>query len=284
MGKRKAARTIKQKIVIIALSLLIAAISLCSTLQIGVIVARNSWKHWRPTYAMLDIAETIKKETLTDADYRMLYQQTGLTKIGIDGLRGAGKTEQILIIQSAYFDDEEIITENFGYLTNMESINKRIPLAELEDGDIIISATTYLSFFRFGHSVLVVNAERGWLLECFAPGTKSELVDIGSIDTLANLMVLRPKVDKETKAKVVEYASNHLTGIPYSPFAGIFTDKFEKMPTITQCTHIIWHAYQTFGIDLDSNGGALVLPRDITHSNQVELVQTFWFDPDKLWS
>lgn len=265
------------------LVLLIVATVVLSTLQIGVLVSRYSWHHWRPTYAKLDISATIEKQTLLEEDYQMLYQQTGLTKIGIDGLRNANRPKQILAIQDAYFSDAEIVTENFGYLTNMESINKRIPLAELEDGDIIVSATTYVSFVRFGHCVMVVNAEKGWVIESFAPGTVSELVDIASVDTLANLMVLRPKVDAETRAQVAEYASKRLTGIPYFIFAGLLTKKFEEKVTYTQCTHVVWYAYKKFGIDLDSNGGGIVKPQDIACSDQVELVQTFWFDPDKLW-
>ena len=274
----------KKRIFTIMLAVLIMFVSLLSILQVGVWVAHYSWSHWRPTYAKLDISATIERETLTTEDYQMLYEQTGLTKIGIDGLRNVGRMEQILAIQDAYFDDEKVQTESFGFFINMESVNKHIPLAELEDGDIIVSATTYLSFFRFGHSVLVVNAKKGLILESFDYSTLSELTDITSIDTLANLMVLRPKVDAQIRAKVAEYAQKSLVGIPYSIFAGILTDKLEEIPTITQCTHIVWHAYKKFGIDLDSNGGVVVLPRDIVCSDQVELVQTFWFDPIKLWS
>ena len=70
-------------------------------------------------------------------------------------------------------------------------------------------------------------------------------------------------------------------GIPYSAFAGIFTakDSIQK----TQCAHLVWYAYRQFGLDLDGNGGALVLPFDLANSSQMELVQVFGFDPDRLW-
>ena len=46
---------------------------------------------------------------------------------------------------------------------------------------------------------------------------------------------------------------------------------------------LVWYAYQKFGLDLDGNGGALVLPFDLANSSQMELVQVFGFDPDRLW-
>ena len=46
----------------------------------------------------------------------------------------------------------------------------------------------------------------------------------------------------------------------------------------------MWYAFKHFGIDIDSNGGAVVLPKDIANSDELELVQNFGFDPDKLWA
>lgn len=284
MDKTKKKLPVWKILLIIFLSLVCFAVAVLSALQVGVVVSRETWEHWRPTYAKMSLSPILEKETLTDEDYQTLYAQTGLTKLGIDGFRDAGRTSQIYAIQEAYFDDLEVYVSHFTFLTYIEYLNRRIPLARLEDGDIIISATTYLSFFRFGHSVLVVDGKRGDVLESFSPGTVSEIVDIASIDKLANLMVLRPKVDPETRAKVVEYAKNHLVGIPYSPFAGIFTKKYEQEISVTQCTHVVWYAYKQFGIDLDSNGGLIVKPQDIFLSDQVELVQTFGFNPEKLWS
>ena len=38
---------------------------------------------------------------------------------------------------------------------------------------------------------------------------------------------------------------------------------------------LVWYAYRQFGLDLDGNGGALVLPFDLANSSQMELVQVF---------
>lgn len=284
MPKSKQKMPLWHRLLIVLLVLVLFAGALLATLHIGVEVAQNSWEHWRPTYARVDISSIVEKETLTEEDYQTLYEQTGLTKLGVDGLREAGRTSRIIAIQDAYFSNARVEISNFTYLTYIEYIDRRIPLAILEDGDIIVSACTYVSFFRFGHSVLVVDGKKELLLESFSPGTLSEIVDVASVDRLANLMVLRPKVDKETRAQVAEYAKKNLLGIPYSIFAGIFTKKFDTTISVTQCTHVVWYAYKQFGIDLDANGGLIVKPQDIFLSDQVEVVQTFGFNPERLWS
>ena len=45
----------------------------------------------------------------------------------------------------------------------------------------------------------------------------------------------------------------------------------------------MWYAYNAFGVDLDSNGGLVVTPRNIANSPLVEVVQVFGIDPVKLW-
>ena len=97
-------------------------------------------------------------------------------------------------------------------------------------------------------------------------------------------MILRLKADKESRQKIADYAKETLVGVDYSIFCGIFTKKYEEgKPTKSQCAHLVWYAFKHFGIDIDSNGGAIVLPKDIANSDELELVQNFGFDSDKLW-
>jgi uncharacterized protein YycO len=76
-----------------------------------------------------------------------------------------------------------------------------------------------------------------------------------------------------------------MIGIPYRLTTGILYKKYDENGLrYSQCAHFVWYAYKKFGIDLDSNGGAIVKPQDMALSPQVELVQAFGFDFDKLWS
>ena len=74
-------------------------IVLVSTLCIGA-GASKRWKPWQPNYQKQDILSVLNKPTLTDSDYQFLYSQTGLTKLGIDGLLEAGEKSTILEIQN----------------------------------------------------------------------------------------------------------------------------------------------------------------------------------------
>ena len=93
-------------------------------------------------------------------------------------------------------------------------------------------------------------------------------------------MVLSPK-DKDVKDKVAEYALKNLVGINYSSLVGIFSSK--NSISKTHCSHLVWYAYKQFGIDLDSNGGTMVMSKDIANSPYLEIVQIFGFEPNKLW-
>ena len=45
----------------------------------------------------------------------------------------------------------------------------------------------------------------------------------------------------------------------------------------------MWQSYRQFGLDLDYNGGALITPKDLANSPDVDIVQVFGFDLEKLW-
>ena len=96
-------------------------------------------------------------------------------------------------------------------------------------------------------------------------------------------MVLRPKVDKDTRDDVADFVKDELMGVNYAFTVGIFSDKNPSKLKKTQCAHLIWYAYKQFGIDLDSNGGKIVKPQDMANSPYVEVVQIFGFHPEKLW-
>ncbi|MCI8790350.1 MAG: hypothetical protein HFH92_14885 [Lachnospiraceae bacterium] len=48
----------------------------------------------------------------------------------------------------------------------------------------------------------------------------------------------------------------------------------------TQCAHLVWYAYRNFGYDLDSDGGFVVTPDDLYHSDLLELVQIYGIPPN----
>lgn len=255
-------------------------------LQLGAIVTMKTWEHWTPNYAKENLQPILEKETLTEEDYEFLRRQTGLTKIGIDGLREEGNVGRIHLIQDVFFTPPVLEIDHYTVFTYIEYMKQMLTFANLEDGDIVISATTYVSGFRYGHGALVVDGDRMLMLESFAPGTVSEISNLSaSMGKLANIIVLRPKCSKEVRAEVARRAKEELLGIPYSMVVGVLTPKYTEQLKGTQCAHLVWYAYKKYaGLDLDGNGGAVVKPQDLFLSDQVEVVQFYGFNPDKLWS
>ena len=248
---------------------------------LGVWVADASWPQGGPDYEKTDISTLVTKEALSEEEYDLIYRQTGLTKIAVDDCRAKGNTRRILEVQSAFFKTPKVNKYCFAPFTYMDTIGHSVPLAFLEDGDILVSASMRCSFFRYGHAALVVDGKYGRILESQDYTVDSNIGSATTFSTLTSFLVLRPKVDKQTKERVANAAISSLKGIKYSLFAGIFGEKYQENPTETQCAHLVWTAYMRYGIDLDADGG-WILPRDFL-SDKVEVVQVYGFDLDTLW-
>lgn len=261
-------------------------ITACS-MQIAFVVA-DKIECWHPDYEQVDLTGILDQETLSDEDYQLLYEQTGLTKIGIDRALEKGSSGKSLIktIQKNYFKEHTVENDLFAPFVCTDYIDESVACTYLEDGDILVTSSTHISGVRIGHSGLVVNGAARHVLQANAYGGTSRIeTSDGDFTKRVNFMVLRVKdssADGETKQKVIDYAMENLVGIPYEGLAGLLTNKNKIKKT--QCSHLIWYAYkQAAGIDLDGNGGLIVTPKNIAASKHVELVQTFGFDPDKLW-
>ena len=281
--KREEEKKTKKRGWAIILSVVIFVVTVLSFLQIGCVYADKSWTNFCPDYEQVDLLPILDKETLTDADYEVLYRQTGLTKLGVDGLLENGEIDRILKIQQYFFKKQEIYVERFNPYTYFEEINDSIPMAKLEVGDIMVTANVRVSWFRYGHAALVVDPDEGIVLESISPGTTSTFNSVRDFSDDATFMILRPKVDMETKVKMVEYATANLLDLPYRFTLGIFYKKFPETLRVSQCAHLVWYAYKKFGYDLDSNGGGVVKPPDMVRSEHVEVVQAYGFDLDSLW-
>ncbi len=276
-----------QRLLCVLGGVLAFVVGVLSLLQLGCVYTERTWTHWRPDYAKVDISPIVYSEdALTEEEYDLLYHQTGLTKLAVDDMREdmQGRAK-ILTIQEVFFADYKVKSRRFNPYTYLEELDGgRTELCDLKDGDIIITSTTRVTWYRYGHATLVVDGENKRIAESLGPGVKSNVNKSAStLTNLANFIVLRPKVDEAVKAEVVNYVKTEMSGIEYDIFRGIFSEKFPEKLTSTQCAHFVWYAYKKFGVDLDSTGGAVVKPRDMFLSDQVEIVQAYGFDPDTLW-
>ena len=276
----------KKRLLIVCVSVFFFVACVLAFLQGGVLYTQKKWSHFSPDYEKVDILPLLEKSERSDLDYEILYRQTGLTRLGIDDLLEEKNEKLVLEIQDFLFQEHEIYVNHFNPFTYQEELkDKFAPFGAVREGDIIVTGTTRVSWLRYGHAALVVDGKNRLIVESVGPGAKSELNPVEVLSIMANFLVLRPKVPTEVKKQVATYAKENLVGLSYRFTIGLFSKKFSKKEIeATQCAHLVWYAYKKFGIDLDSNGGWLVKPQDMAKSPDVELVQAFGFDLDKLWS
>ncbi len=265
--------------------------------------------HIYPQVEWVDIRELLVRTETTDADLQILSAQTGLHPRSIQKLLQEGKGLQLLQIQQYYFAPVHMKALHTTPLTISEvlvdeqgNISRGMPLVDLRDGDILVTKNSRFLGWRNGHAALVVDAEKGLLLEAIMPGVNTKISSISKWSSYPSFQVLRLKETHEQTIgdteyflpkQVADYAIKKLIDVPYQLFAGVFDGNvWEKTNTIeavvqegicgtvlegTQCAHLVWYAYKQFGINLDSDGGLVVTPYDIQGSYYLDIIQTYGY-------
>lgn len=144
---------------------------------------------------------------------------------------------------------------------------------DIQDGDILVTDSTYCLCFRHGHAALVVDAEQGITLEAFGIGTESEYSRLWEWRRYPHVLVLRLTAPEEVREAVVTYAKQHLVGVPYMLSPGMVDDKdMDGEYWGTQCAHLVWAAFAACGYDIDGDGGWLVTPSDFVDSGLLQII------------
>lgn len=177
-------------------------------------------------------------------------------------------------------DKKSYKTDTFYYIIKEEydenDAGKRIyrtPFRDIQDGDILVTDSTYCLCYRHGHAALVVNAEKGITMEAFGVGTKSEFSSLNEWRRYPHVVVLRLNAPREVRQSAAEYAKEHLIDVPYNLCTGMIDDKdMKKEYWGTQCAHLVWAAYSALGYDIDGDGGWLVTPSDLIKSELLMVV------------
>lgn len=177
-------------------------------------------------------------------------------------------------------DTERYKTDTFYYVIKEEY--KENPEGErlyqkkfqdIQNGDILVTDSTYCFCFRHGHAALVVDAEKGITLEAFGIGTESEYSKLSEWRRYPHVLVLRLKEPAGIRQAVADYASQYLVGIPYRLSTGMVDDKnMDGVYWGTQCAHLVWAAFRALGYDVDGDGGWLVVPEDFVKSGWLQIV------------
>lgn len=257
--------------------------------------------HISPDYPRADIRPVLEKSVLTDEDYRLLFMQTGLGRPAIDELKAKTPdfAQHMQRFQDNFFRDVRFICENNSPVSREESLVDEYgnltygtEFAPLHAGDILVTKSSHTLGWRNGHCALVVDPVRGLTLESVVLGTNSSVQDIRKWINYPNFVLLRARGFTGYGLKVVAgCAVERLNDIPYRLTVGIFSPKdangslknnFDKIGG-THCSHLVWQAFKNFGVDIDTNGGILVTPKDIANSTKLEIVQVYGVDPRNIW-
>lgn len=256
------------------------AIILClSILFVSMCVIQRFWAHrngyFVPEYERVELTE--------DSDYQTIFLQTGLGPSAVDKLIAEGNFQGILDAQEAFFHPPQASCNALlGWFTREDKSEKcGVPLIDLQPGDIVVSLSTHSLGWRHGHAGLMVDEDS--VLESAVLGEDSEINSIDGWNRYSNYAVLRLKnITKDEQNKIVAYANEVLKGVPYTFTAGFIGPKAPDSDTWyfgTQCSYLVWYAYQHFGYDLDSDGGRLVSTHDLLHSDLLEVVQIYGMNP-----
>ena len=270
--------------ILLALGALSAALALWTA-------RAEAFAHYAPECGQENLLPLLRKENLTEADYVLIFRQTGLARPGVDQLYASGRQQELLGLQQRFFADAEVECSHSNLftrserLTNFRSLVYDVDfLPTVQDGDILITFNGHVFGWRSGHAAIVVDAEERLTLEAIMPGCDSGICGLESWEEYPGFALLRLKdASAQERRQIAAYAREHLTGLPYSLTA--FTESggagAGTMPLSgTQCAHLVWYAYHQFGYDLDSNGGFVVTPDDLYHSSLLELVQIYGLPPN----
>lgn len=286
MEKEKKRRKLKRvHKALIAVGCILAAIGIVALGFYFHFLSAHGITVWRPSYEKVDLTPILQKESLTDEDYDVLYKQTGITRIGVNRelARGNSGKEKIKEIQDIYFEKHDVKFSQFAPYVCTDYVTGKVSAVTLEKGDILVTSSTHIAGFRVGHAGLTVD-DYGDVLQATQIGSQSYLGDVEDFTSRCNFMILRPnpeKIPEDKLGEICDYAKTELQGKYYFAAAGVFSKKTDEDKV--QCAQIIWCAFNRFGYDIDSDGGAVVTPQDIANSGYMELVQVFGFNPNSLW-
>lgn len=238
---------------------------------------------YTPDYPRENISYLLKKNNLSADDYMTIYEQTGVSPYAAKEMIEDGNYETLQQLNELYFKEQEIEKNFIAYPITVEEQNKEqtTPIADLKKGDILITFNTHTMGWRHGHCAIVLDEKRNTLLEHMAIGEVSCETSLGSWGEYPSFVVLRYN-DEKIAQKAVEYAQKNLIEIPYNILAGVIKkDKTDEKNPSSHCSHIVWQAYKSAGVDIDKNKGIFVTPKDIAMSDELEVIQIYGMNPKK---
>lgn len=248
----------------------------------------------KPEYSKTEISNILKKDILTEDDYKELLFQTGLGKAAIDELLLENNgIETILKFQDNFFKETKVSCESIGIITSQESIVNHegkamygFELAPIKNGYVLITKATHSLGWRHGHAAIVIDSKNKETLEAVILGSNTRIQNIDKWRVYPSFIMLKLKdTSQDTLDSIAKFSLDNLNDIPYGLTIGLTSKKNPDPSNIksTQCSHLAWYPFKQYGYDVDSDGSWLVTPKDIANSDLFEIVQIYGVDPNEIW-
>ncbi|MCR5546146.1 MAG: hypothetical protein K6F30_06680, partial [Lachnospiraceae bacterium] len=222
------------------------------------------------------------EEELSVDDYEEILAQTGVAKAGVESLLRLNKMYLLETIQEHFYTTPEIKESIVQLVRHQERVSDAKgakTIFVVEEGDIIVTLSSYAFGWRYGHAGLIVDAKEGLVLEALTFGEPSEIRSLSHWTEYPAYVILRPKnLLKEERKEFAQYAKDTLIGLDYD----LFANKKQNVIKKTQCALIVWQAYQKAGLDLDGDRGYFVTPYDLIHDDDLEVVMEYGMDYNSL--
>lgn len=282
-----------------------------------VVVGLHGWKEWAeqfarwvPSYEFEELPLFERVLELSEEELMLIYEQTGLTAVGLQRLEREGRLEELEVFHRAFFlEAREMTEEERGemdlpltvlpmhcfrnspisweeYVMDLEGERGfYLPMVPLENGDILLTPNSHSFGWRQGHSAIVVDGVEGVTLESVVLGTNSVTQWASKWQGFPAVIILRAR-EEGLGDEAARIAMEYLEDVPYILTIGVLSEKYRERESITgtNCSHLVWQAYEWAGVDIDGNGGIQVLPQDMAKSEELEVVQVWGVDPQVLWA
>ncbi len=256
--------------------IIICATALLLTILLTRYIIAENTAFYIPPYEKKDISDLVRKK-----DYNTIFAQTGVVPDIAKEFSENGDIAFLEKMQDFFFEKPPIQKTYIAFPITLEETTKEgiAPLIPLKKGDVLVTFNTRTLDWRHGHCGLVLDDEGSLMLEHIAIGKKSAVNSTVYWGIYPAFMVLRYSDEKIAEA-AADYAKDNLVGIPYNLFAGfVKKDKTGESDPSSHCSHIVWQAYKSQGVDIDSDGGTMVTPRDIAKSEKLSVVQILGINP-----
>lgn len=267
-------------------------ISLCFLfLLIGYFYITVKAAYFMPTHEKVDLLPLLMQEQLTEKDYQLIYEQTGIAKPLYEELKTLPNfTEKMLIFQADYLKKKNVKWIYVPPITFEERLTNPsgdfatgFELAPYHNGYILFTKAAHSLGWHHGHAGIVIDEKHGKTLEAISIGKGCKTQNIQKWQYYPTFKMMRLKcASLEEHNQIALYANNTLKNATYHLLSYPYTD-MNFTPTKTQCALLIWQAFYHFGYDLNTFNNLFITPKDLASSPLLEILQNYGFNPEKAW-